>query len=402
MNGAETGDLFASAISACVLSTVLLVMMVTVSRRASRDAAVRHAGWATTFVLILLLPLLMSWFAPVVRYRTGSFAYGVSTSARRVPPDGGSGGWRVGMALGATWLGGVCVFALRLAGAGMSLVRLSRRSTPFAGGPVDLSDIGERLGLRRPPRLRVSTADEPAAPVTWGFVRSVVLLPRGADQWRPARLRAVLLHEFAHVRRRDNLTQALALASCALHWFNPLFWYCARRMQLEAEIACDDVVLRAGVRPSSYAAELLRFAARLDGLPGPGALLAASMATPCTLTTRIRLIVDPHAPRARTRLKHVLAMQALCLLAVFCLCSVRPTFAAAHPPHDRLMTDVTRNGERRLASQAASNPDVLPEADLARHRARGRPKVRQAADLVGSADSLKYANSRSADLLPPQ
>jgi hypothetical protein len=284
----------------------------------------------------------------------------------------------------------------------VGLVRLSRRSTPFADGPIDLSDIGERLGLRRPPRLRVSTADEPAAPVTWGFVHPAVLLPRGADQWPPERLRAVLFHEFAHVRRRDNLTQTLALASCALHWFNPLFWYCARRMQLEAEIACDDVVLRAGVRPSIYAAELLRFAARLNGLPVPGALLAASMATPCTLTTRIRLIVDPHAPRARTRLKHVLAMQALCVLAVYCLCSVRPTFAAAHPPHDRLVTDVARTDERRLASQTASNPDVLPEADLARHRARGRPNVSPAADLVGSSDSLKYSNSQSADLLPAQ
>jgi beta-lactamase regulating signal transducer with metallopeptidase domain len=414
MKGAELGDLLARASSACLVSTVALALVAAVCRRALRDAAVRHAGLATAFILILLLPLFLQWFSPVIHYRIESLAGGALAAIGQMPRGGADGESARGLllALGVLWAGGVGVLAVRFAAAMATLVRLCRRSTPFAGGSFDLSDIGERVGLRRPPRLRVSTADEPTAPVTWGFIHPVVLLPRGADRWRPQRLQAVLLHEFGHVRRRDSMTQALALATCALHWFNPLFWYCARRMQLEAEIACDDVVLQAGVRPSAYAAELLQFAAQLNGLPGPAALLAASMATPCTLTTRITSIVNPRAPRGHTQRKHVLAMQALCVLAVCCLCSVRPTFAAGRRPHDRMMTDIAprsgqgastlaRNDERRPAPEMASSPDVLPEAYLLRHRARSRPKVSPAADLVGSADALKYSNSQSADRLPP-
>ncbi|MEI9931543.1 MAG: M56 family metallopeptidase [Rhizomicrobium sp.] len=55
-----------------------------------------------------------------------------------------------------------------------------------------------------------------------GLLSPVILLPKSARTWPRARLQAVLLHELAHVRRRDGAMQMLALFACAIYWFNPL------------------------------------------------------------------------------------------------------------------------------------------------------------------------------------
>ena len=77
-----------------------------------------------------------------------------------------------------------------------------------------LRDLSARLHLTRSVALlRSPLAD---MPMTWGGFRPVVLLPAEADSWSIDRRRAVLLHELAHVRRFDCLTQSIARAACAL------------------------------------------------------------------------------------------------------------------------------------------------------------------------------------------
>ena len=68
MRALEQADILMRALPACLVSTALLGLMLGVSRAASRNAAVRHVGLATAFVVILLLPLFLQWFPPVVRY----------------------------------------------------------------------------------------------------------------------------------------------------------------------------------------------------------------------------------------------------------------------------------------------------------------------------------------------
>ena len=108
---------------------------------------------------------------------------------------------------------------------------------------------------------------------------------------------AVLEHELGHIRRFDNLTQRLALAVCAIHWFNPLFWLAARRMEAEAEVAADDFAILRGMKASSYAAELLGIAAPLRLSGGSCALTQTAMVKSLTLEERLERILDPLAGR---------------------------------------------------------------------------------------------------------
>ena len=91
-----------------------------------------------------------------------------------------------------------------------------------------------------------------------GIWHSVLLLPAGIEQHlSPAQLRAVLEHEFTHVRRRDNLTSALHMVVEAVCWFHPLVWWVGARIVDERERACDEQVLRACREPQVYAESIL-------------------------------------------------------------------------------------------------------------------------------------------------
>jgi hypothetical protein len=133
-------------------------------------------------------------------------------------------------------------------------------------------------------------------PFACGLRRPVVVLPAGCDGWAPDRRRAVLLHELAHVRRRDLAGHTLARLVCAAYWFHPLVWTAARRLRAESERACDDLALACGARPADYAEHLLDIVsgARRGATP-PAAALA--MARRSEFEGRMLDILDPERPR---------------------------------------------------------------------------------------------------------
>ena len=138
-------------------------------------------------------------------------------------------------------------------------------------------------------------------PMAWGIFRPSVLMPADADAWPDDRLRIVLLHELAHVKRRDCLTHLFAQVACAAYWFNPLAWMAVRRLRAERERACDDLVLAAGTRGSDYANQLLEIARVMQGGRFPGVLAGASlaMAHRSQLEGRLIAILDPSVRAAR-------------------------------------------------------------------------------------------------------
>ena len=127
---------------------------------------------------------------------------------------------------------------------------ISARSNPFSWATEQLrSNQHRHVSVRLSKRVKV--------PMVWGFLRPVILLPANAAHWKTDRLRVVLLHELAHIKRWDWMVQTIAQITCAVHWFNPLLWFAARQMRIEAEQACDDQVLNAGFQSTDYAQHLL-------------------------------------------------------------------------------------------------------------------------------------------------
>ncbi len=111
----------------------------------------------------------------------------------------------------------------------------------------NLSRAVEQFQSNGNQRVNVRLSNRVTVPMVWGFLRPVILLPIDADQWQTERLRAVLLHELAHIKRWDWTLQMVAQITCAVYWFNPLVWFAVRRMRIEAEQACDDQVLTPGI-----------------------------------------------------------------------------------------------------------------------------------------------------------
>src|SRR4030095_13488615 len=95
--------------------------------------------------------------------------------------------------------------------------------------------------------------------------RWCVWSPRGAERWPDDRIRVVLIHELAHIKRHDWLIQIVAELARAVYWFNPLFWFMCSRLRRESEHACDDIVLSLGIDGKNYARHLLELARTLKG-----------------------------------------------------------------------------------------------------------------------------------------
>lgn len=213
------------------------------------------------------------------------------------------------------WLAGVLFLGLRVLLAQLALRRILRtaRSVENNGDFALAVKLASQCGIRRPVRLLVS--DRCSMPMTCGVLRPAIVLPKSASTWLPERLRMVLLHELAHVRRLDCLWQWLSFAVTTCHWFNPLVWLAAARLRVEREQACDDEVLNAGVRASDYAETLLDIST--GGQRNVFSLCAGvAMARSHRLSGRVHAIVDER--RNRRAVSRSVSLAA-CLLAVVLL-----------------------------------------------------------------------------------
>ena len=122
-------------------------------------------------------------------------------------------------------------------------------------------ELGNHLKLKRLVKILISP--KASTPMTWGIFQPFVLLPDDAINWSEDRLKMVLTHELAHVKRKDFVTHLVTQLVSAMLWFNPLIWFVSKQLISDREHACDDYVLLDGVKGSEYASHLLDIARSL-------------------------------------------------------------------------------------------------------------------------------------------
>jgi TonB family protein len=158
------------------------------------------------------------------------------------------------LALGvlAVWALGCATVAVTWVARALKVRALLRASAPYGA-------VVPRVGDG--PEVRTSrTLVEPALV---GILRPVLLLPQDlAEHLTPAQLGAVIEHELAHWRRRDNLTAAVHMLVEAVFWFHPLVWWIGARLVEERERACDEAVVLAGHDGRTYAEGILNVCER--------------------------------------------------------------------------------------------------------------------------------------------
>ena len=229
--------------------------------------------------------------------------------------------------LAMIWFLGAALVLLRLALGTLKVGQLAREGARVEDGVwLSLTQrLANRLGVSRP--MTLLRGDSLSVPVTWGIIYPAVLLPQDADTWSDERRRFVLVHEMAHVKRFDALTQLLAQFAVALFWFDPLVWIAAHQMRVEREHACDDYVLRDGTTPSLYAGELLEMVQSI-GTPrhdrAAPAFAALAMARRSEFEGRMLAILDPRLDRQTLKPKGTLMTAAIVAILTLPLAALRP------------------------------------------------------------------------------
>jgi beta-lactamase regulating signal transducer with metallopeptidase domain/HEAT repeat protein len=370
------------------------IVLAAVLRRAS--AAVRHLVWSVGLVALFVLPLVsvaVPWRLAIVPVRAiptpadvtpEPARQAIDRTASRPPvaqqpirdqststgtvPSGTARFPAVSLLtlLLAIWAAGATYFLARLVFGALVLARVVRRGTvldtPDWRRP--LVEAADRLALPEVPQLLMS--DRFPMPFTCGVWRSAIVLPSGAADWDDRRRRTVLVHELAHLSRRDLMLNAVGQVACALYWFHPLVWMAARKLRIESERACDDLVLGVGTRPSEYADHLLQIVCRASRSRTPA--VALPMAQRHEFEGRMLAILERVARREPASGRHaaVLALAALSLvipLAALAPVQTAPTQSSiASPPATTSPASTPSNTSTTSRPKPSPAPSPLPRA----------------------------------------
>ena len=240
-----------------------------------RAPGARLAYWHLLLAACLVLPAVRPWTQKVVDIGSGVTASAglVTVSQGPVTPAPARSG-------PAPFSRSEILLALLAAGAAarmgwlaVGLWRLRRyrlHSVPADARGTDDRFLSSVAGLSNPPDVLLST--EIASPVTFGFLRPVVLLPAAFPELDPRIREAILAHEFLHVRRRDWLVTLMEELVRAALWFHPAIWWLLGETQLAREQVVDHASVEMTRNREEYVDALLAIAGvrpQLDLAPAP-------------------------------------------------------------------------------------------------------------------------------------
>jgi beta-lactamase regulating signal transducer with metallopeptidase domain/Flp pilus assembly protein TadD len=209
----------------------------------------------------------------------------------------------------------------------------------------DELQLGMHVRLLRSSRISV--------PVLWGVFKPVLLLPPDVVTWPAERLRVVLMHELAHLKRFDGISLIATRIAVSLFWFHPLAWSLERAGRSECERACDDLVLASGTKPSEYADHLLAIARSMPTFD-PFRSVTLAMSRKSQLEGRLLSILQPHVAR---RVFSGRGVAIACALAVAVIIPVSALRLIAEPnKQDAVLQAKNETQQKTPTSETTPSP----------------------------------------------
>ncbi len=272
----------------------------TIILRASRrmSATTRYNLWWITLAVVLALPIL-SWLSAIAAsFRQDATAvYQVVSTPGRVANAPAPAGivlptppaW-LAPQLVILWLAWLVVSVGRILGACISLRRVRRAARPFPAWREQrlpawrsICTSGRRANL-------VLSSDVRAASVIGLASPTIAVAPGALEALDDHELDQIVVHEWAHVQRRDDVARLIQRIITAVAGLHPAIWWIDRQLDLERETACDDWAITAAGSGRSLAVCLTKLAS----LPGrdTGAVLMPAALIPSALSTRVTRLLD--------------------------------------------------------------------------------------------------------------
>ena len=233
-----------------------------------------------------------------------------------------------GVRLAFIWFLVAAVLLIRMAWARWLLQRFRRQQRRVGQAVLQqrVDQLAARLNLRR--RVEVLASPGLAAPIAFGFLRPVIVVPASfTDDFDTRQQEAMLAHEVAHLAARDPLWQLLADLAAVLLWWHPLVWWTRRRWRKAGELAADEACLLVPDGADTLAACLVVVARRMSTASRPR-LAWQAMAGPgltSALSQRVERLLNLSAgswrPPTRRRLRAMTATVPVVLLLVAVSCT---------------------------------------------------------------------------------
>ena len=135
--------------------------------------------------------------------------------------------------------------------------------------PVNNDFITKWLNSHQQKRtIAIRQSSRFSAPLTYGILRPVILVPTSTEWENTASLQYVLEHEYVHIRRFDSIKKIALIIVLCVHWFNPLVWAMYILANRDIELSCDEAVLRlfGENKKATYARVLISMEETRNGL----------------------------------------------------------------------------------------------------------------------------------------
>jgi len=256
--------------------------------------------------------------------------------------------------LGWTWLLGSLIGFLQL-GWGIGRIQIHIHSArPLSDREIaSLRDHGRDLPLRR---IRLSSGHK--GPAAAGFIRPWVLIPQPLFQCMdPGEFRAVVLHEWAHIRNRDGLFSLLGESVMLLYWWNPLLRMMQRQRQRLQEMIGDETAAQ-GAGKLDYAKALLSLAEK--GRRNRELHGAMAFFGPMSLRERIERILNKEERMNRKKMRMgVVVIGSLAMALMLVASGTR--FVVEAPDTEEAMNDGTLQEGSIQVAPSASIPSKRPK-----------------------------------------